>query len=519
MLRLLFFASALLLAACEQTPRVQAGGEVLQGKYVEDGKVAAFLGIPFAEPPVGELRWRAPQPLAHIVAERKVTDFAPACMQSMRILDWYRWLAVKAGGSADYYADLDVSEDCLYLNAWTPTLDSDAKLPVMVWVHGGSNKSGWSYEPNYLGHELAQTDVVVVSVGYRQGVFGFLSHPELPPVEPVANFALWDLLAALQWIHANIEQFGGDPANVTMFGESAGAQNILALLATHKSVGLLHRGITQSTAGFGRTHMPTLADERSRAIGLAEALGVPPKNSLDALRAIPAAKLFAVYDREFADHYHAPALDGQLFDAPIWELLENDVLHGRELIIGSNDAEWYDSTAEDASWDDVAEYAASTYPDGEAALQVVRSESDPRRALDRLQTAADMLCPSLQVAATVSADGGAAWVYHFTRAPRGINGESLGAYHGAEYPYVFGTRDPYFAASDTDRTLQQAMQRYWVAFAATGSPGGDGVPDWPPYKAPDFPVQELGDSVLTKPAPEPELCALLDEQVAGPGND
>ncbi len=192
-------------------PSVDAGGEVLEGKYVEDGKVAAFLGVPFAEPPIGELRWRAPHPLVTTVERRDVTDFAPACMQSMRILDWYRYMAELFGASGDYYDDLEVSEDCLYLNVWTPTLETDAKLPVMVWVHGGSNRSGWSYEPNYHGHKLAQRDVVVVSVAYRQGLFGFISHDDMDASGAIANFALWDLIASLHWISDNIEAFGGDP--------------------------------------------------------------------------------------------------------------------------------------------------------------------------------------------------------------------------------------------------------------------------------------------------------------------
>ena len=249
MARFLLLVCTLAIAACERAPLVEVNGETLQGMYIEDTGVAAFLGVPFAEPPVGELRWRAPQTLTSKVAKRMVTEFAPACMQTMRILDWYRWLAEQLGGSGDYYADLQVSEDCLYLNIWTPTLAADAKLPVMIWVHGGSNKSGWSYEPNYHGHNLAQQDVVVISIAYRQGVFGFLSHPELPREEPDANFGLWDMLAALNWVNEHAEKFGGDPERVTMFGESAGAENILALMATKRVDDVLHRGVTQSTAG------------------------------------------------------------------------------------------------------------------------------------------------------------------------------------------------------------------------------------------------------------------------------
>ena len=269
MLKTLTVFSFLLLLGCDRAPGVEVDGEILLGKYVEDGTIAAFLGVPFAEPPTGDLRWRSPQPLKNRVSRRTVVDFAAACMQTMRILDWYRYMAETFGGSRDYYRDLEISEDCLYLNVWTPTLKHDASLPVMVWVHGGSNRSGWSYEPNYHGHKLAREDVVVVSVAYRVGAFGFLSHDEIPPDDAVANFALWDLIASLQWVQQNIAKFGGDPGRVTMFGESSGAENILALMFAAGTDGLFHRAILESTAGYGLRRSPSLADEQQRGRDLA----------------------------------------------------------------------------------------------------------------------------------------------------------------------------------------------------------------------------------------------------------
>jgi para-nitrobenzyl esterase len=147
------------LSACDNSPQLVVNGELLTGERVDNG--AVFRGVPFAEPPVGDLRWRAPQPLKTRLKERDATEFAAACMQTMRILDWYRYMAETFGASPDYYEDLEVSEDCLYLNLWTPTLNTDAQLPVMVWIHGGSNKSGWPYENNYRGHVLAPQGVVV----------------------------------------------------------------------------------------------------------------------------------------------------------------------------------------------------------------------------------------------------------------------------------------------------------------------------------------------------------------------
>ncbi len=509
--KLLLITTLLALAACARAPCVVVAGEALTGKYVEDGQIAAFLGVPFAEPPVGDRRWRAPQPLTTTVAQRDVTAFAPACMQSMRILDWYRSMAVLFGGTEDYYDDLEISEDCLYLNIWTSTLTADANLPVMVWIHGGSNKSGWSYEPNYYGHKLAQKGVVIVSVAYRQGAFGFLSHPDMPDDEPLANFALWDLIASLRWVQDNIDKFGGDPDRVTLFGESSGAQNILALMFARPADDLFDRGVAQSTAGFGLTRMSTLADEQQRGVELAEALGLPVEGSLAAMREVPAEEVFAVYDSTFSDYYHSPAVDGQLLTERIWTSIHERGFGERQMIIGSNSHEWYSYTATDTTWDDVERQVAELFDDvdHERALAAVRKDADPRRALDRLLAAESMLCPSQHVAATMSAAGADAWMYYFTRVRQDGAGASLGAYHGAEYPYVFGTHDEYMTTDATDLELQQAMQSYWVRFATTGNPNSADTPDWPRFAGPSPVVQELGDEVLTRPAPETELCAVL----------
>ncbi len=515
MIRPIVVASMLALTACDGAPEVSVDGELLIGKYVEDRKVATFLGVPFADPPVGDLRWRAPQPLSHKVAKRDATEFEAACMQSLRILDWYRWMAVQFGSTEDYYDDLEVSEDCLYLNVWTPTLENDAKLPVMVWVHGGSNKSGWAYELNYHGHKLAQEDVVVVSVAYRHGVFGFLSHPEMPPDAPVANFAYWDLVASLEWIRDNIEKFGGDPERVTLFGESAGATNILALMFAEPANGLFHRGVLQSTAGFGRDRMSTLAAEQARGSQLAQAFNLPREGSLQALRQIPADELFATYDEKFSDQRHSPAVDEQMFRQNTWIAMHERGFGERQMIIGTNRNEWYSSIAEDTNWDDVEDKAAEVFSADNvaAALAIVRSETDPRHALDRLHTATLMLCAAQQVAASMSASGSDAWMYHFTRVREGDAGAALGAYHGAEYPYVFAVHDDYMPSSDIDYALEEVMQSYWVQFAKSGNPNSAGTSYWPRFEAPEHLVQELGDTVMTMPAPEPELCALFESEL------
>jgi para-nitrobenzyl esterase len=506
----IIFASGCVNGSGSERPGVTVNGELLLGKYTGDQKVAAFLGVPFAEPPVGDLRWKAPQPLRTKQGQRDTTEFAPACMQSMRIVDWYRDLAENFGASADHYDDLEISEDCLYLNLWTATLDENKKLPVMVWIHGGSNRSGWSYEDNYRGYSLAPHGVIVVTVAYRQGAFGFLSHLDLADEDAVANFGMWDLIAALQWIQDNIEKFGGDPDRVTLFGESAGGENVLALMSAKPATGLFHRGIMQSAAAYGMS-MPSLDDERKRGSELARLLGFAENGSLVELRDVPADRLLEAYEQNFAAHYHSPAIDGQLFTESNWDTVQSHRFNNSDLMIGTNNAEWLSYIDDDASVDDVV-LTAMNNPriGGEKALAMVKDEVDPRRAMDRLITANAYVCPSQNVAANVGASGGRAWMYHFTRVREDAGAENIGAYHGAEFPYVFGVHDSYMTTTDDDLGLTAAMQKYWVNFAATGNPNGAGLPEWPLFERPNPQMIELGDEIQAIPAIEPEMCASFE---------
>ena len=179
-----------------------------------DNNVDAYLGVPFAQPPVNELRWEKTQPKTFNQEEFFASDFAPACMQGPRIVNWYKGVALGFGGDPNYIDLPGISEDCLYLNMWVPNnlKYSDTKLPVLVYIHGGSNRAGWSFEPNYNGKKLAEKGIIVISIAYRLGVFGFYSHPELS----VSNFALLDVIESLTWIKENISKVGGDPNNLSL---------------------------------------------------------------------------------------------------------------------------------------------------------------------------------------------------------------------------------------------------------------------------------------------------------------
>jgi len=214
------------LAACsseEEGPVVKLGPSTVVGLSSAEG-VEAFLGLPFAQPPLDELRWERPIPWVPSEAVVDATQFAPACLQSGSGLAWYHGMMQRVGVEPSLMSGPEYSEDCLYLNVWTDLDDTEPK-PVLVFIHGGSNTGGWSYEPNYRGGPLAQRGAVVVTVGYRLGVFGWLSHPDMS----IQNAGLHDLIVALNWIHTHIGAFGGDPTRITVSGESAGADNALHL--------------------------------------------------------------------------------------------------------------------------------------------------------------------------------------------------------------------------------------------------------------------------------------------------
>ena len=253
---------------------------ILEGLVSADGQVRAFKGIPYAAPPVGPLRWKAPQPVVPWSGVRKAADYAPRAMQGRIYSDMV-------------FHDDGPSEDCLYLNLWMPAHPAVRKLPVMVWIHGGGFIAGSSSEPRQDGGNLSKKGVIVVSMNYRMGVFGFFAHPELTREsahKASGNYGLMDQVAALQWVKKNIAAFGGDPHNVTIFGESAGSFSVCALMASPLARGLFHRAIGESGAFFGAT-LPLLPRAQAEASGASfaeSALGAP---TLEALRARPAQEV------------------------------------------------------------------------------------------------------------------------------------------------------------------------------------------------------------------------------------
>ncbi|MGJ7489077.1 carboxylesterase/lipase family protein [Variovorax sp. ZT4R33] len=447
-----------LQAACwAQAPTAATPSGPVQGRLVED--VAIFRGIPFAAPPVGDLRWREPQPVAPWSAMRQTASNAPSCPQK-------RGLSLEGGGDPG-----EIDEDCLYLNVFTPVADAGARQPVMVWIHGGALVFGSGGLEIYDGSALAKRGVVVVTINYRLGPLGFFAHPALDKERPggPTNFGLLDQIAALQWVQKNIESFGGDPARVTVFGQSAGAQSVLALMASPLATGLFRGAIAESPYGVP-SHTRAAASASGTAI--ATKVGLPGAGaSMAAMRGIPAERLAALEGKGLS---LAPGfvVGDRAVPMPLLEAFQKGRQAGVPLIIGSN--------SDDAS---VAvafgiEPAQLVQKMGRARILVRSYYPDVAddRQLGR-EVARDVVFTAFarRIAYLHSATA-PTWRYYFSRAGSSPNG----AGHGAEVPFVHGTVERCQClggpVTQLDRDVARRIGDRWAAFASAGTPAG--LPTW-----------------------------------------
>jgi para-nitrobenzyl esterase len=502
--------------------QVSAAGETLLGTLDPAVQgVAVFRGIPYAAPPVGAMRWAPPQPAKSRVGMQAATAYAAGCYQDSYNTDWYRRVGAAFGVPADKFSDPAFSEDCLYLNVWTTSLPAvpntqHGMLPVMVWLHGGSNKGGWSFEANYHSARLAAAGpVVVVTIGYRLGVFGFFSHPELAAAGISPNFGLQDQMAALQWVKQNVAAFGGNADNVTVFGESAGGKDIGYLLASPQALGLFKRAIVQS-GGFEMTDRATVETMAVAGTKVAQRLqqtvptNPPASSQLAFLRSQPASAVFAAAKEVLPGHDYTPVVDGSSVTQTPARAMRGSVPY--DLLLGFNGAEnhMYDRG-------DVAAFEAYIRdwpkPVADALLARAAREKEARHGRDVVNTFIDNACSGYTIAGAVNRGGKQAWLYHFTRVREGKGGKTLLAYHGSEIPYVFDTHDAWLPTTAADRNLTKTMMRYWLNFATNGDPNGPGVMTWPAFVGPNPQMQQLDVVVGTKHAPEHELCVALRDQL------
>ncbi len=467
--------STISLQAADQ---VRVAGGLLEGTAGSQPGIRAFLGVPFAVPPVGPLRWKAPEPAAKWTGVRKADQFGNRCMQTNPFADM-----VFHGAE---------SEDCLYLNIWTPAKAATERLPVMVWIHGGGYTSGSGDEPRHDGTVLAGKGVIVVTINYRLGVLGFLAHPELTAEsahKASGNYALMDQVAALRWVHDNIAAFGGDAAKVTIFGESAGSLSVSAMMATPLAKGLFAGAIGESGAHFGGTMTPaTLAQAEKWGADFGTSVAA---KSLAQMRAVPAAALIKAAAASKTKFW--PIVDGYVFPADPWDIFAQGKQAHVPLLAGWNSAEQkfsvrraptaaaFEATLSKQFPDDL-DAAKKAYPYGDDARQTL---------LSAVALASDnFIAYSTWKWIDVQTATGKAPVYRYLfdqiiptatgDAPAG----DPGAAHATDIEYVFSTLDSKkLAWRDSDRKTADLMTSYWTNFAKSGNPNGTGLAQWPSYDA------------------------------------
>jgi para-nitrobenzyl esterase len=483
---LLLFVLALPAAAAV----VKIDGGLARGE--RESGLTVFRGLPFAAPPVGDLRWRPPQPVRPWRGVRQAAAFAPACMQN--------------GVSMPGEAPPKISEDCLYLNVWSPARARQA-LPVMVFIHGGGFSNGAAAAPLYGGDQLARKGVVVVSLSYRLGPFGFLATPELTAESPQhssGDYGLLDQIAALRWVKRNIAAFGGDPSRVTVFGQSAGAMSINLLMASPLAKGLFSGVIGESGGVFEPIQLAPswrLAGAEPQGLAYQASLGAA---SLAQLRALPAARLLTGQ----APSISHPVIDGYVLPRAPFETfamgLQNDV----PILIGSNEDEARSLTdlskVRAASFAADIEQAFGALPPALLAAYPYGTDEEARTA--RADFERDLRFGwDMWAWARLQARHGHAPVfyYHFTQRPPFPAGSLYAGWrasHFAELWYVFGHLDQQpWAWTATDRSLSDAITSYWTNFAKRGDPNGPGVPPWPRFAADGGQVLYLGSPVTQGP--------------------
>ena len=467
----------------------------------QNNEVEMFLGIPFAVPPINDLRWE--KPVAWTPENKKeitAKKFRPGCIQNQRIVNWYKRLILDFDGDTETFDIPEFSEDCLYLNLWRPKGLKD-NLPVIVYIHGGSNKAGWSYESNYHGHNIANKGFILISIPYRLGVFGFFSHPDIES----PNLALYDQILALEWIQKYVSLFGGDPSNVTLVGESAGAGGISHLIASPLSKNLFHKAVHQS-GGSSFTYPTSVSDVRKLANSFANSFEDP---SLKNLKNISAEEILEVSEEVYAGHYFNYVDDGISMIGNLSDTFKSQNVKNVDLLIGSNNDEWslyFDGNVNIGLWLD-----EETTPEKKIKLlQLLENIKDPVRKMDLLITAKNFVCPSLFMAEELRKKGGKTWVYQFNRVRDNELAKKYGAFHGAELPYVFNTHDEWLPTNETDIKLTREIQSYWLSFAKTGNPNNNDAVLWPEYDSSDDSTLVLDDDIFQRSHESSEICKVME---------
>ena len=496
----ILLASAAMLALSPATTRrtVRIDTGFISGQTNSDG-VTSFLGIPFAAPPLGNLRWRPPQPAGPWKGTRRADHFGASCMQDE--------MGVRLPWSRGFMTQGPISEDCLYLNVWTVSPASSQRMPVMFWIYGGGFSEGSSAVAVYNGANLARNGVVVVTINYRVGPLGFLAHPGLTAESQQhssGNYGLLDQIAALNWVHRNIAAFGGDPSNVTIFGQSAGAGSVAILMTSALAKGFFVHAITQSGLGFFRGPRPrkTLVEAEQQGVKYAEGLGA---HSLAQLRALPAT--------DFAKPIPGlpRGLSGFSTNLDNWVVTNNIPSHQVPLINGmvSNDigiADYGDGrTSPPVTLEAYKTQMKTLCGDEVATCLKLYPANNEKEAADSLVTARrDRARVSIYLWATDRAKRGSVYTYYFDHPEPWPQYPLFGAFHTSEVPYIFQTLKMLHRDwRPEDFKVSREVSSYWTNFARSGNPNGEGLPHWPEFKADSQNTMELGSRMGPMPLAEP----------------
>ena len=516
--------------------RVETVAGALEGEHVDDARdVLVFRGVPYARPPVGDARWQPPAAVEAWDGTRPATSFGPVCWQRPREMS-----SLYARG------DLNTNEDCLYLNVWAPAGEPAASHPVMVWFHGGGHNSGSGSARIFDGTTLARKGVVLVTINYRLGPFGFLAHPALAAESPhgsSGNYGLLDQIAALRWVRDNIAAFGGDAGNVTIFGQSAGSWTVCYLTASPLAKGLFHKAIGESGGCF-KGERPYLdhatgetgAEKSAHDAGVAAAaeLGVEGDGpeAAAALRSIAPETVLA------ATLGSGAIIDGWVLPRTPREIYEAGEHSNVPVIVGAmaNERAALYNAGDEPSRDELVASVRSQYgPRADALLAAYEGDfaDSPATADKQIQGDRAFVWEMRTWARAVEAAGNVSYQYFFSHAPPvfrlylpdqpdlQVEGgrRAYGAYHSGELAYVFGNVGLVgLDWTDWDHELSRAISQYWVNFARTGDPNGEGLPAWPRYEQATDQSIEFGSEIQVRSGVRKDKLDVFDGYFGFPGS-
>jgi para-nitrobenzyl esterase len=477
-------------ARADTPPRVEVEGGAVVGTHADE--LAVFRGIPFAAPPVRELRWKAPQPVEPWQGDLVADRFSPMCLQALR-----------AKNSVFYLGEESSSEDCLYLNVWSGA-KAGGKEPVMVFIYGGGWTIGSASLPLYDGAPLAHKGVVTVSFNYRVGALGFMAHPELTAEGKGSsgNYGLMDMIAALKWVKANIARFGGDPGNVTLYGQSAGSVAIALLAASPQATGLFHRAIGESGGYALGGRLATLAEGEKAGVAAAAKLKA---TSLQALRNLGGDAIVA------GDNTMRPVIDGVVLPQQPIDVYAAGKQMKVPVLIGSNADEGtaYPVVMTPAAFEADARKRYGADADALLKLYPAKTEDEARASSYALMRDRTFAAP-MRLWGVEQSKVAPVFMCHFSRVHPFVDGvafqqqdpgSKMGAYHGSEMAYAYGTYDVLNkfgttrAWNDGDIRYSDAMMLYWLSFAHSGDPNVENQPTWPAYKPDSEQVMLFGADI------------------------